>query len=88
MLLLGFVKSGFMHLESTEDGAAPAEIPCGSWGMDTLEAPRATGGCGTLQGPPTVTGAPCPAGVMPVGSSTETFPSVRASPAVTAVTVG
>lgn len=58
MLLLGFVKSGFMHLESTEDGAAPAEIPCGSWGMDTLEALRATGGCGTLQGPPQSQGLP------------------------------
>lgn len=88
MLLLGFVKSGFMHLESTEDGAAPAEVLCGSWGMDTLKTLRATGGCGTLQGPLTVTGDPCPAGVMPVGSSTQTLPTVRAGPAVTALIVG
>lgn len=52
MLLLGFVKSGFMHLESSEDDAAPAEMLCGSWGMDTVKALRATGGLwDTLRAP-------------------------------------
>lgn len=69
MLVLGLVKSGFMLLESTEDDSAPAEILCGSWRIDTLKALRATGGCGALQGPPTVTEDPCSAGVTPVGSS-------------------
>lgn len=58
MSLLGFVKSGFMHLESTEDGVAPAEMLCGSWGMETLEALRATGVVGHGGSPPQSQGLP------------------------------
>lgn len=58
MLLLDFVKSGFMHLQSAEDGAAPAEMPSGSWGMETLKALRATGELWGTVGPPQSQGIP------------------------------
>lgn len=77
MLLLGFVKSGFMHLESTEDDAAPAETLCGSGGVDTVKALRATGGLWDTGGPLHSQGIPALLGWCLWAAALRLFPVSR-----------
>lgn len=58
------------------------------WGNGHREGSESHRGVVGHWGPPTLTGDPCPAGMVPVGSSTEAFPSIKAGPAVTALLVG
>lgn len=70
-----------MHLQITGDGS-PLRTPCGCWEIGTLRAPKAAAwlwdaaGAKAVAAPAPRGAETCPAGAMPVGSSTETGPWV------------